>query len=92
MAKNAVESVIHKVWMRLSTGRMKVFSSCQNWLSEFRIYRRDENGNIVKANDHLMDGTRYYTFTGIDIAIVKPVEQITDLMPGSTSSVGGWAR
>jgi phage terminase large subunit-like protein len=92
MAKNAVESGIHKVWMRLSTGRMKVFSSCQNWLGEFRIYRRDENGNIVKEKDHLMDGTRYYTFTGIDIAIVKPGDQIKNNMPGSSSSVGGWAR
>jgi hypothetical protein len=31
----------------------------QNWLSEFRIYRRDEKGKIVKQNDHLMDATRY---------------------------------
>ena len=59
MAINAVESGIYKVWVRLSTGRLKVFRSCQNWLSEFRIYRRDEKGNIVKENDHLMDATRY---------------------------------
>ena len=58
-AENAVESGIYLVWTMMSTGRLKVFRSLVNWLSEFRIYRRDEKGKIVKANDHLMDDTRY---------------------------------
>jgi Terminase RNaseH-like domain len=74
-AINAVESGIHKVWMRLSTGRIKVFASCQSWLSEFRIYRRDEKGHIVKENDHLMDCTRYLVqeVETNDFMITKPV-------------------
>lgn len=58
-AKKEVEAGILEVWQLLSTGRLKVFSSCQNWLAEHRQYRRDENGKVVKANDHLMDSTRY---------------------------------
>lgn len=59
LANNAVESGIYEVWSRLSTGRLKVFRSCRNWLSEYRVYRRDDKGHIVKKNDHLMDATRY---------------------------------
>jgi hypothetical protein len=58
-ADNAVEAGILDVFLRLSTGRLKVFATCVNWLMEYRIYRRDKRGHIVKANDHLMDGTRY---------------------------------
>lgn len=74
-AINAVESGIYKVWMRASTGRLKVFKSCQHWFEEFRIYRRDEKGRIVKVNDHLMDGTRYLVqeCATNDFMITKPV-------------------
>lgn len=58
-ADNAVEAGIHDVYLRLSTGRLKVFASLMNWLAEYRLYRRDKQGHIVKAFDHLMDATRY---------------------------------
>ena len=64
-AENAVEAGLYAVWERLSDGRLFVFSSLQNWLSEFRIYRRDEKGKIVKQNDHLMDATRYLILSGL---------------------------
>jgi hypothetical protein len=41
----------------MAEGRLKVFSSLQNWRSEFRIYRRNKNGKLVKSDDHLMDAT-----------------------------------
>lgn len=72
VAANGVESGLYEVWMRLSTGRLKVFKSLSNWLSEFRLYRRDEKGRIVKANDHLMDATRYLVLSGVERAKVKP--------------------
>jgi hypothetical protein len=50
-AENAVEAGLYAVWERLSDGRLFVFNSLQNWLSEFRIYRRDEKGKIVKQNE-----------------------------------------
>jgi hypothetical protein len=55
----AVEAGIQTVWELLSGGRLKVFSSCGAWFEEFRLYRRDEKGRIVKQNDHLLDGCRY---------------------------------
>lgn len=51
---NAVETGLHSVWLRLASGRLKVFSSMRNWLSEFRLYRRDEKGRIVKERDHCL--------------------------------------
>ena len=77
LANNAVEAGILAVWQRLSTGRLKVFASCGNWLAEHRLYRRDENGKIVKANDHLMDGTRYLVLKLAEIMQTKPITRQT---------------
>jgi hypothetical protein len=55
--------------------RLFVFNSLQNWLSEFRIYRRDEKGKIVKQNDHLMDATRYLIVSGLQVACREPCEE-----------------
>lgn len=61
LAENAVEAGIYAVWERLSTGRLKFFRTLQNLQSEYRLYRRDENGKVVKEFDHLMDALRYAT-------------------------------
>ena len=59
-ADNAREAGIYNVWMRLSTGKLKVFRSCRNWFDEFRIFARDENGKIMNEQKfHLMAPTRY---------------------------------
>lgn len=90
-AMNAVESGIYEVWTRLSTGRLKVFKSMTNWLQEFRLYRRDEKGRIVKSNDHLMDATRYLVMSGLARAKVKPVSKPkpqSDYYAGSTGWMG----
>lgn len=67
-ADNSVEAGIYEVWQRLSTGRLKVFSSCTALLDEYRVYRRDERGKIVKEHDHIMDALRYLIKSGIDRA------------------------
>ena len=64
-AQNAREAGLLEVWQRLSTGRLKVFDSLQSWLTEYRLYRRDEKGIVVKERDHLMDATRYLVVSGI---------------------------
>lgn len=74
-ADNAVEAGIYAVWTRMSTGRLKVFRTLQNWLGEFRIYRRDEKGKVHKENDHAMDATRYMILSGLDLAAQRPPEQ-----------------
>ncbi len=71
-AENSVEAGIYNVWGRISTGRIKVFASCQNFFSEYRVYRRDEKGRIVKDNDHLMDALRYLVMTGLKRAALQP--------------------
>lgn len=55
----AVESGIQQTLDRLGSNRLKVFSSCVNVLDEYRIYRRDDKGHVVKKRDHLMDCMRY---------------------------------
>ena len=67
-ADNAREAGIYEVWQRLSTGRLKIFSSCKNLLSEYRLYRRDERGAVVKDNDHALDALRYLVMSGLAIA------------------------
>jgi hypothetical protein len=86
-AINAREAGIYEVWTRLSTGRLKVFASMRSWLAEYRIYRRDERGHIVKENDHLMDTTRYLVMSGIAEARVKPVPKSTTSRNHGTT---GW--
>ena len=88
-AFNGVESGIYDVWTRLSTGRLKVFRSMTNWISEFRLYRRDDRGSIVKTNDHLQDATRYLIMSGLQRAKVKPVE-VTHEPEYSNGSSNGW--
>jgi phage terminase large subunit-like protein len=58
-ANNAREAGIFEVWNRLTTGRLRIFKSCSMLLREFSLYHRDEKGQIVKTNDHLLDALRY---------------------------------
>jgi len=90
VAFNGVESGIYETLQRMSSGRLKVFKSCQNWLSEFRLYRRDEKGKIVKEFDHAMDETRYFVMSGIPRMITKPAQKPSENY-GSRGSYGGWA-
>lgn len=66
----SVEIGINEMYHRLSTGRLKVFNICQNWLFEYRIYRRDDKGKIVESNNHLMDATRYLCLCGHQVASI----------------------
>lgn len=71
-AANGVEAGLFDVWQRLSTGRLKVFSTLQHWLAEYRLYRRDEKGAVVKKDDHLMDASRYLIVSGVDVMGINP--------------------
>lgn len=89
-AFNGVESGLLEVWQRMASGRLKVFKSLSNWLYEFRLYRRDERGRIVKANDHAMDATRYLIMSGLDRAKVKPIDKSKKLKNFNSGSGQGW--
>lgn len=54
----SVEAGIQEMLTRMETGRWKVFKHCEDWLSEYRIYRRD-NGIIIKLVDDAISASRY---------------------------------
>lgn len=90
-ADNAVEAGIYMVWERLSAGRIIVFRTLLNWLAEYRLYRRDEKGKIVKVNDHLMDTTRYLIVSGLNVATVRPREEDDEpFRHQGRSAIGGY--
>lgn len=85
-ADNGVEAGIYGVFERLSGGKIKVFKTLQNFLSEYRLYRRDEKGRIVKVNDHLCDCVRYLVASGLSVAKTKPVPKTsTDVIQSEWS-------
>jgi hypothetical protein len=75
VADNGVESGIYRVLERMTSGRLKIFNTLQNLLAEIRIYRRDENGRVVKERDHLCDGLRYLC-AGLQRAASKPYDRL----------------
>lgn len=52
-----VEPGIQIMLNRMQTGRFKVFSSCEGWLEEYRLYHR-KDGVIVKQMDDAIDASR----------------------------------
>lgn len=76
LPNKAVDAGIQEVMSGLSTGKIRVFNTCQKWLDEFRMYRYDEKQRIVKVNDHLMDATRYLVMTGKRIATTQRIAHI----------------
>lgn len=94
LADKAVEAGIQDTWQRLSAGKLKVFASCGLWFSEYRTYHRDEKGRIEKADDHLMDATRYGVRAPLHIRKVKPKDtpkdDSEDWLGRSGESSQGW--
>lgn len=70
-AQNTVEAGLYAVWERLSNGKLKIFASCGSLFEEYRLYRRDEKGRVIKENDHLMDAMRYLIVSGLSLSTVK---------------------
>lgn len=73
-ADHAVEAGLMAVNDLLVAGRLKVFSSCTHWFEEYRLYRRNEKGEIIKQFDHAMDATRYLILSGVDWLETPPQE------------------
>lgn len=72
LADNSIDAGLDAVWERLTSGRLKIFDTCYNFFYEYRLYRRDEKGKIVKKDDHLMDTMRYLIVSGLNVAIPPP--------------------
>jgi phage terminase large subunit-like protein len=71
-ADNAVEAGIYACDQMMHAGKLKVFNSLSNFYAEFRAYRRDKDGKVVKERDHLMDSMRYLIISGRDRMVTKP--------------------
>lgn len=94
-AINAVDTGIRQVWLRLSSGRLKVFSTMQYFWKEYLLYRRDGNGKILESKkrpDHLMDATRYLIMSGIEQMKEPPYDSSESREWGDPELVGsnGW--
>ncbi len=76
-ANNVVHAGLWHVLSLMQAGRVKVFrGSMPNWLNEYRLYRRNDKGKIVKENDHLMDAMRYLLFTA-GVFKTMPIDRST---------------
>lgn len=62
-ANNAVHAGLRHNLVQMQGGLLKVFNTLQYFIKEYRLYRRDEKGKIVKTYDHLMDCFRYLNNT-----------------------------
>ena len=61
-ADNAVLDGIRDTASALQTGKVKILSSCKNWIKEAQGYVWDSDESVdkpIKVNDHCMDDTRY---------------------------------
>lgn len=79
-ADNSVEAGINRVWSLLSTGRLKFLPHTFNLQKEYTLYRRDDNGRIVKDHDHAMDALRYAINT-FHLATPMPIKELVPKAP-----------
>jgi len=90
-AINEVESGLYEVWQLLATGRLRVFTTLQNFEQEYRGYHRDEKGKVVKKFDHLMDAARYLVMTWDKIGSVHiPARNNLSTAPAIADSSAGY--
>jgi hypothetical protein len=69
-ANNSVESGIDYINAKIERGQFFVCETCTGVLSEIWDYRRDEAGEIVKANDHFLDALRYAVFSDVQQGVI----------------------
>lgn len=65
--KQGKEARIEKCRKGLTTGKIKVYKTCRHFLNEYRMYHYDDNGNLVKENDHVMDAFEHLIDEGPSI-------------------------
>jgi hypothetical protein len=95
-ADNTVVSGLLTCWDALSTQKLRIFTTLLHWTKEVKLYRRDEKGEIIKKNDHLMDAMRYNVMSGFAVAKVPPDAESSKLpwfawTPEMASPGGIWS-
>ncbi len=71
-ANNTKEAMIDEIYERVRGDRFKIFSTtkgvgCRHLVTEWRQYARDDNGLILKKNDHCIDAL-FYALNGLAYA------------------------
>ena len=87
-ALNEVSTGLEQVWQALATGRLKIFKTLQHFKMEYRVYRRDEHGAVVKKNDHLMDCKRYLWMTWDKVASLPSAGPTSSAFKAADSRAG----
>jgi len=67
------------VLKRLRSDRLKIFKNLRKTRIELQKYSYDENGKILKKDDHLMDAMRYLVMSGIQLAIPKNYQEMMNM-------------
>lgn len=63
------EAAIEEMNNRLGAKRLKCFKTLTDWISEYRNYRRDKEGDLVEERDGLLRATGILCASGIHVAI-----------------------
>jgi hypothetical protein len=69
-ANNSVESGIDYINAKIERRQFYVCENCTGVLSEIWDYCRDEEGQVVKVNDHYLDALRYAVFSDIQQGVI----------------------
>jgi hypothetical protein len=85
--QDSEQSGICEVVQRMKSGRLKVFRTLENFFREYRLYRCDEQGQVVKQHDLLMNCLRYLCVYGRDRMRKEPArleeESRSTIPPGT---------
>ena len=69
-ANNSVDAGIDYIIAKMERGQFFVSSKCSGTLSELWDYCRNEEGEIVKLNDHYLDALRYAVFSDAQTGVI----------------------
>lgn len=83
-ADKSVYAGLQLMTQMLNEGRLRVFSSCQKWLEEYRLYSFNERQEVIKQRDHLMDATRYLLMADRHRATIRPIPKGRATVPGES--------
>lgn len=89
LANNAVDEGLRALYTRFANGKIKVVSTCTDWIKEYRNYRTDKRNQIIKVNDDLMDATRYLNMELAHATILTDVERHAPNMQENTFGIFG---
>jgi Terminase RNaseH-like domain len=94
LPNKALETGITQTWTALTTGQIRIFSTCTPLIDEMRIYMRDPKTGGIKEDqdDHLCDDLRYGKMSGFARGKQPPKQQFPHMDWENRRSLGqhGW--